>query len=86
MVPAVSRFQKSFHRGMVMAVIHDAKCGECGKGHTFILTTGDFFDGNAEYEYKCPETQLTARKSFSSPVFDQVIQHRPAGSVEVRKV
>ena len=65
-----------------MAGTWTAKCSECGERHQFLFVDGDLPDGRVEYEYECPKTNETGRVLGG---YVQVVQHRPAGAVTVRR-
>lgn len=49
-----------------MAVFTELTCPECGERHTFCLPGADVFQGKTEYEYICPQTKRTVRRTFYS--------------------
>jgi len=67
-----------------MAAEIELPCGACGGHHTFCLADADMFDGNADYEYTCPETQQQVSRRVDA--FALVVPGCGRSSVIMRRV
>jgi hypothetical protein len=67
-----------------MVNVIKAKCGACGKRHTFCLPAVDFLDGNRDYDYTCPDTHF--RGVLRPNEFNEVAEAFPRRAVIIKLV